>query len=57
MLLTDAIKRTLSVSLEIAIYAMVVDAIDEKAESFYRRFGFLSLSAATRRLFLPLKSW
>lgn len=55
MLLTDAIKRTLAVSNEIAIYAMVVDAIDESAENFYRQYGFLSLKAE-RRLYLPLKS-
>ncbi|MDZ7784052.1 MAG: GNAT family N-acetyltransferase [Halioglobus sp.] len=57
MLLTDAVKRALSVSNEIAIYAMVVDAIDEQAEGFYQRFGFVPLSAKTRRLFLPLKSF
>ena len=56
MLLVDAIKRTLAVSHEIGIYAMVVDAIDENAERFYQQFGFLSLSAANRRLFLPIKS-
>jgi len=57
MLLMDAIKRTLSVSNEIAIYAMVVDAIDEQAERFYQQFGFLSLRVQNRRLFLPLKSF
>lgn len=67
MLLVDAIKRTLGVSDEIAIYAMVVDAIDEQAEAFYLQFGFSLLSSAgessstrristNRRLFLPLKS-
>ena len=55
MLLADAIKRTLAVSNEIAIYAMVVDAIDESAENFYRQYGFLPL-AAEKRLYLPLKS-
>lgn len=55
ILLADAIKRTLSVSDEIAIYAMVVDAIDESAETFYRQYGFLPL-AAERRFYLPLKS-
>jgi GNAT superfamily N-acetyltransferase len=54
MLLVDAIKRTIGVSDEIAIYAMVVDAIDEQAERFYQRFGFSSLSSKNRRLFLPL---
>lgn len=56
MLLSDAIKRTLSVSDQIAIYAMVVDAINDKAESFYKRFGFTRLSDDSPRFFLPLKS-
>ncbi|WP_340146923.1 hypothetical protein [Halomonas sp. PA16-9] len=56
MLLVDAIKRTLAVSDEIAIYAMVVDAIDERAQRFYEQFGFSLLSSDSQRLFLPLKS-
>ena len=56
MLLMDAITRTLSVSSEMAIYAMVVDAIDENAQGFYKQYGFLPLSQGSRRLFLPLKS-
>lgn len=56
MLLVDALKRTLAVSDEIAIYAMVVDAIDEDAQRFYAHFGFALLSTERRRLFLPLKS-
>jgi len=54
MLLVDAIKRTLAVSDEIAIYAMVVDAIDVRAH--YEQFGFSLLSTASQRMFLPLKS-
>jgi len=56
MLLVDAIKRTLSVSDQIAIYAMVVDAIDDNAKRFYEQFGFVRLSDDSPRLFLPLKS-
>jgi len=56
MLLMDAITRTLTVSREIAIYAMVVDAIDAEAGGFYRQYGFLPLSQDSQRLFLPLKS-
>ena len=56
MLLVDAIKRTLAVSEEIAIYAMVVDAISEKAASFYQQFGFRVFHSEARRLFLPLKN-
>ena len=57
MLLMDAIKRTLSVSEQIAIYAVVVDAIDEQALGFYAKYGFARLAADSRRLFLPLKSF
>ena len=57
MLLVDAIKRTLSVSDNIAIYAMVVDAINDNARGFYEQFGFARLSDNSSRLFLPLKSF
>lgn len=57
MLLVNAIQRTLAVSDEIAIYAMVVDALDEQAQGFYEQFGFNPLqSVKQRRLYLPLKS-
>ncbi|MCG6867823.1 MAG: GNAT family N-acetyltransferase [Gammaproteobacteria bacterium] len=55
MLLADAIKRTLAVSDDIAIYAMVVDAINEQAKSFYERYGFVRLTFGDSRLFLPLR--
>ena len=56
LMLADAIKRTLAVSDQIAIYAMVVDAIDDNAKGFYEQFGFSRLSNDSPRLFLPLKS-
>lgn len=56
VLLADAIKRTLALSDEIAVYAMVVDALNADAEAFYQSFGFTKLSTATNRLFLTLKS-
>ena len=56
MLLADAIKRTIAVREEIAIYAMVVDAINDEAKTIYQRFGFKPFSKETHRLFLPLKS-
>ncbi|MCH8552623.1 MAG: GNAT family N-acetyltransferase [Natronospirillum sp.] len=56
MLLANALKRTLAVSDDIAIYAMVVDAIDQNAQRFYEQFGFVPLESHDRRLFLPLKS-
>ena len=56
MLLVNAIKRTLAVSGDIAIYAMVVDAINDEARSFYEKFCFIGLSPNSNRLFLPLKT-
>ena len=46
----------MAVSDDIAIYAMVVDAINEEAASFYNRYGFSHLAHSGSRLFLPLKS-
>ena len=56
LLLADAVKRALAVSEEIAIYALVVDARDERASRFYRAFGFMPLVEQRNRLFLPLGS-
>jgi GNAT superfamily N-acetyltransferase len=57
LLLSNAIKRTLAVSGDIAIYAIVVDAINEQAKSFYMQYGFAHLASKGKRLFLPLKSF
>ena len=51
-LLADALTRV--VRSEIAAYALVVDAKDEKAADFYRRHGFLETTAKPLTLFLPL---
>lgn len=50
-LLIDAVKRTLS--LDISIYALLVDAKDEAAQRFYEHHGFVLLPGTERRLFLP----
>ena len=56
MLLADAVKRSMAVSENIAIYALVVDAKDARAKRFYEAFGFASLGGQPDRLFLPLTS-
>ncbi len=56
MLLTDALKRTLAIGDQIAIYALVVDALNAKAANFYEQFGFISLAKDDSRFFLPLRS-
>jgi hypothetical protein len=39
---------------EIAAYAMVVNAKDQKAAAFYRHHGFLETASNPLTLFLPL---
>ena len=54
MLLTDAIKRTVAVGDSVAIYAVIVDAENERAKAFYENFGFIPLPSNPMRLFLYL---
>jgi GNAT superfamily N-acetyltransferase len=53
-LLFDALDRSLAASQNVAAYAMVVDAIDDEATAFYRRFDFEPFPDTPHRLFLPL---
>jgi ribosomal protein S18 acetylase RimI-like enzyme len=52
-LLMDALRRALAASREVASVAVVVDAKDDNAVSFYRRYGFLSFPDQPK-LFLPM---
>ena len=56
LLLQNAIKRILSTRNTLGVYAVVVEAKDGPAESFYRKFGFRVCDAHTRQLYLPLGS-
>jgi ribosomal protein S18 acetylase RimI-like enzyme len=51
-LLINAIFRTLKS--DIAAYAVIVDAKDDKATAFYRHHGFSDLDIKNRTLFVPL---
>jgi GNAT superfamily N-acetyltransferase len=53
-LLWDAVDR--ATRSEVAVYALVVDAKDEQAESFYRHHGFVDFGGAPRSLILPLSN-
>lgn len=56
-LLLDAICRVVRASAAIAVYAIVVDAKNDRARSFYERYGFTPFPSAPRRLFLPLQTF
>ncbi len=55
-LLFDALRRVLVASEQLAIYAVDVDALDERARDFYLKYGFTPALDNPLRLFLPLKT-
>jgi ribosomal protein S18 acetylase RimI-like enzyme len=56
-LLLDAIRRVARASTAIAVYAIIVDAKNERARAFYESYGFRVFASAPRRLFLPLETF
>jgi ribosomal protein S18 acetylase RimI-like enzyme len=53
-LLMDALRRALEASREVASVAVVVDAKNDAALVFYRRFEFIAFADVLNRLFLPM---
>ncbi len=56
-LLLDAIRLVVRASTTIAVYAIIVDAKNERARAFYERYGFRAFASVPRRLFLPLETF
>lgn len=56
LLLVDAAKRAYQASLQIASLALVVDAINDSAVKFYKKYGFLDLYSDSNRLYLPMST-
>ncbi|MCQ8115833.1 GNAT family N-acetyltransferase [Methylomonas rosea] len=56
ILLADAVQRVEQASAVMAVYAVVVDALNPAAAEFYRQFGFIAFSGSPLKLFLPLSS-
>jgi predicted N-acetyltransferase YhbS len=56
LLLRDALNRSLEISEKFGIHAVVVDALDAGAKTFYERFGFIPLADNEMRLFLPVNT-
>lgn len=57
ILIADALRRVARAGQVLAVYALVVDALNEQAGDFYRRFGFITLPGQPLKLFLPLDSF
>lgn len=56
-LLIDAARRVLRASAALAVYAIVVDAKNDRARTFYERYGFRAFASLPNRLFLPLETF
>lgn len=52
LLVADAVRRILNAAQSLAVFAIVVDAKDERAATFYERFGFSRFPLRTNRLFM-----
>ena len=57
LLLLDAVCRVVRASATIAVYAIVVDAKNECAQTFCKRYGFKAFVSVPRRLYLPLDTF
>lgn len=55
ILLVDALKRCYEISKIIGSFAIVVDPVDNNAEKFYQKYGFINLPDS-KKMFLPIKT-
>jgi ribosomal protein S18 acetylase RimI-like enzyme len=54
ILLADAVQRIEQASEVMAVYAIVVDALNPSVAEFYQQFGFIPFADQALKLFLPL---
>ena len=55
ILLIDALKRCYEISESLGTIAVIVDPIDENAQKFYDKYGFILLPTS-KKMFLPMKT-
>ncbi|AUT03909.1 GNAT family N-acetyltransferase [Nostoc sp. CENA543] len=56
LMLIDALRKSLDVSTQVASLAVVAEALDEEALSFYIKYGFRQFTQNPMKLYLPVKS-
>lgn len=56
LLLLDALYKSVETSKTVASFAVIVDAIDERAIKFYQRFDFQSFPQQKFKLFRTMKN-
>jgi len=55
LILVDALKRSYEISKTIGSLAVIVDPIDQDAENFYKKYGFIKLPDSGK-MFLQMKT-
>lgn len=55
LMLVDALKRAYQNTATVASIAVVVEAIDARAISFYQKYGFICFKSQPNRLYIPMK--
>ena len=55
ILLYDGFKKIKAASQMVGIFAVVVDAKDANAKSFYQKYGFAEVLDSNLKLFMPMK--
>ncbi|MDE0240761.1 MAG: GNAT family N-acetyltransferase [bacterium] len=57
LLLLDAINRVVRAGDTMGVYAVVVDALHDRASAFCERYGFVPFPSRPLRLYLPLRTF
>ncbi len=55
-LLMDALQRALRLADQLGIHSVEVDALDEQAQAFYQKYGFVPLRDNEFHLHLPIRT-
>lgn len=56
LLLMNALKKSLDTTMQVASLAVIAEAFDERALSFYTKYGFRQFNQEPMKLYLPMKS-
>ncbi len=56
ILIADALQRIVQASRVMAVFAVIVDALNGRVAEFYQQFGFIPLPSQPLKLFLPMDS-
>ncbi len=56
LMLINALKRALEASSQVASLVVVAEALDDRASSFYSKYGFQAFRGNPLKLYFPMKS-